>query len=173
MEDFRKAIEDAVQQKNWLAALALSLLIPDICGRIDEPGEKRSGHRYARWFDKSFSLKEGDKILAGDDCYALRCAITHEGRSDTSGQPAKDAIDKFHFVKPADDGSERRVQSLEGVFYIPIDIFARSMCAALTSWLSTKTNDADAQMRIRDLVKIHEPGNIAVGKMTFPSFGSA
>ncbi|WCK15384.1 hypothetical protein G6L41_017310 [Agrobacterium tumefaciens] len=171
MEDFRKAIEDAIQQKNWLAALALSLLIPDICGRIDDPQEK-SGLRYARWFDKSFSLKESDKILAGGDCYALRCAITHEGRSDTSGQPAKDVIDKFHFVKPADDGSETRIESFEGVFSIPIDIFAGSMCAALTNWLSTKTNDADAQMRIRNLVKIHEPGNIAAGKMTFPSFGS-
>ncbi len=172
VEDFTKAIEDAVRQENWLAAISLSLLMPDICGSIDEPSNKSSRDRYARWFDTWFQFKESNQVLAGNDCYALRCALIHEGRDVTNSQKAKKEIDKFHFVKPPTDGSTPYVTEIGGGFYIPVDMFASEMCAALSRWLSSKSKDVDAQERMGNLIKIHQPTeHIAGGKLTYPSFG--
>jgi len=172
VEEFIKAIEDAVRQENWLAALSLSLLVPDICGRIDDPS-KKSSVRYARWFNTWFQFRQSNHTLAGKDCYALRCAITHEGRADTSAQKAKAAIDKYHFVRPPTDGSKPHITELAGALYVPVDIFVDEMCTALTRWLSSKSNDIGAQRRIGNLIKIHEPTEqIAAAKMTYPSFGT-
>jgi hypothetical protein len=171
MEDFKNAIEDAIRQENWLAALSLSLSVPDICGGIDDP-LKKSGFRYARWFDTWFHFRQSNQILAGNDCYALRCALTHEGRDVTLFQRAKKAIDKFHFVKPPNDGSTPYVTEIGGGFYIPVDMFASEMCAALSRWLSSKSKDVDAQERMGNLIKIHQPTeHIGGGKLTYPSFG--
>lgn len=44
------SIEQALNDKNWYAALASALILPDICGSIDYP-RARVGERYKKWFD--------------------------------------------------------------------------------------------------------------------------
>ncbi|AQS61808.1 hypothetical protein AGRHK599_LOCUS1188 [Rhizobium rhizogenes] len=172
MEDFINAIEDAIRQENWLAALSLSLLMPDICGRIDEPSNKNSGDRYAKWFDAWFKIEKTNHTLAGEDCYALRCAITHEGRANTSDQKAKVAIETYHFVKPPTDDSDPHITEIMNILYIPVDLFAKAMCEAIKQWLPTKANQTEAQKNLRELIRIHEPAaTVAAGAMTYPSFG--
>ena len=40
MDDFIKEIKDNLTRKNYLSALALALILPDICGKIAYPDMK-------------------------------------------------------------------------------------------------------------------------------------
>ena len=100
MDDIISEVRRCLELKLYLAALALALMIPDMCGAIENSGKQmKSYDRYVVWFDKWVASKyvrfigrnEKDKIcfekespyfFTGDACYALRCAFLHEGSSD-------------------------------------------------------------------------------------------
>ncbi|UYZ85346.1 hypothetical protein MTZ49_07305 [Entomomonas sp. E2T0] len=91
IEDIKKALE----AKAYLSALALTLTLPDICGKIAYPNDK-NGERYIKWFNENLTKydypKEFDEKLKfdGKKCWKLRCAFLHEGS--INGIPD---IDKF------------------------------------------------------------------------------
>jgi len=99
LEQLTAEIQDNIIRKNYLSALSLSLIIPDICGKIAFPEMKINGRpdiggRYAKWYDEyiyayenplsNYCMPELDsKIpanpLDGYAVYKLRCAFLHEG----------------------------------------------------------------------------------------------
>jgi hypothetical protein len=108
MRRFTDAIAKAVTDKNWLAATALSLTMPDICGRMEHP-KHDSERRYKAWWDKYLldTYRGGaDNVvfLSGADAYALRCAYVHEGGENILNQRAQEALTHFHFVAPSEAG---------------------------------------------------------------------
>lgn len=50
MQRFTDAVRDAIRQQNWYSALAVALLLPDMCVAV-EIGKKGNRHQYAAWFD--------------------------------------------------------------------------------------------------------------------------
>lgn len=52
MNHFINALETSIQTENWYSVLFISLSLPDICGKIDEPNEKSSKKRMINWFNK-------------------------------------------------------------------------------------------------------------------------
>ncbi|MEM8347963.1 hypothetical protein Q4S20_16255, partial [Morganella morganii] len=62
MENFIKALDMSIKTKNWYSVLFISLALPDICGKIDEPN-KGSKARTINWFNKYlkpiYSMGEG------------------------------------------------------------------------------------------------------------------
>jgi hypothetical protein len=78
MKRFTDAIAKALADKNWLAAVALSLTMPDICGRMEHPKDG-SEKRYKAWWDKymlaHYQRADGSTCLSSADAYALRCAF--------------------------------------------------------------------------------------------------
>lgn len=86
--------EKALAAEAYLAALCIALMLPDICSKANrvEKVQKRGevGIRYKNWFndyigaygndsgDNSFTTAEYP-CLTGDEAYALRCALLHEG----------------------------------------------------------------------------------------------
>lgn len=100
IEDIRNSIK-----ANCLrSALALTLTIPDICGKIKYP-EKKVGQRYTLWFNEYvypyYCSHEGHFVDDGTEfngtvCYALRCAYLHSGNADVKEQgKEKVATTKF------------------------------------------------------------------------------
>lgn len=88
-EDINKALD----AEAYIAALALALTLPDLCGKIEYPEEKSSRKRYIMWYDlymgtppKSFMLErltdQDDErfppYLTGQVLYQLRCNLLHE-----------------------------------------------------------------------------------------------
>jgi len=51
MKTFIGSIRLSVANENWYGALIISLILPDICGKIEFPN-KSTGKRYSEWFDK-------------------------------------------------------------------------------------------------------------------------
>lgn len=98
-----EAIKKAYSDGNYMAALALALTIPDICGQVEFPelsGSRHVGERYRKWFDlhmKQYYGEDGimhtdlssldnkmERVFNADICYALRCAVLHSGNDDVN-----------------------------------------------------------------------------------------
>src|SRR5689334_3494550 len=106
------SVSKALQDKNWHAALFIALAVPDIAGRITTPGagsKKRSIEWFERYVGRKYSGTVGAEVgpnalkwvfLSGQDFYALRCAVLHEGRDDISEQSCQSALSRFHFNIP-------------------------------------------------------------------------
>lgn len=159
MENILKSIENSLQNKNWYSALVLSLILPDICGKI-EGNNKSSSERYPEWFDKYLGQKYYS-FLSGSDCYALRCSFLHEGSSNIENQRAKDVLDHFVFVSngvhcnrfsncyfgdPKYDGKD--------FLQLSIYHFCQDMIAATKRWL----NDKSVTKNLYGILEIHENG---------------
>ena len=90
-------IRKALDEELYYCALALTLTLPDICGKIEYPNEKCVHRRYTNWFN-SYAKQYFTRIahtlpengvqeyvwLSAEECYALRCAYLHSGNYDLS-----------------------------------------------------------------------------------------
>jgi len=95
LEEFFNEIERDIKSKCFLSALSLTLMIPDICSKLEN---KRNSKAYIEWFNKwvyekfySFPTEEDIKQFNSPNsdlhrikfngmvCYKLRCAILHNG----------------------------------------------------------------------------------------------
>ncbi len=93
-----------------LAALALALTLPDICGKAEYPS-LRTGDRYIRWYDENVGITEKPPefaksdtempYLSGEVVYSLRCQFLHQGTPSIEIQKIKEEacqIDDFILV---------------------------------------------------------------------------
>lgn len=108
INDYIDEINKAIDCKNYLSALSLTLMIPDICSKVIGLNKKAG---YVKWFNKyvyrkyydfpknkqiktvSKKIRDTYKIkFNGNTCYALRCAILHSGNSYIQFERDKDKI---------------------------------------------------------------------------------
>lgn len=90
-----KDIESSLKNECFLAALALALTLPDICGKAEYPNEG-NGKRYIKWFDeyigkyekppeifddtnKTKALNDDMPYMSGEIVYSLRNCFLHQG----------------------------------------------------------------------------------------------
>lgn len=163
MEIFIKSIKLAVINQNWYGALIISLILPDICGKIEFPNKKTS-IRYPEWFDKyvmqKYKLgdcyKEGGSIfMTGKDCYALRCALLHEGHQDLREQRVSEKLQKINFVVPNRQTNRHKINFSNVEYQLEVDKFCLDICAGAEQWLIDVSTNYDIQGRLGNLLKIY------------------
>jgi hypothetical protein len=163
MKRFTDAIAKALADKNWLAAVALSLTMPDVCGGMEHPNDG-SEKRYRAWWDK-YMLKHYPR-LSSADAYALRCAYLHEGGLH---QRARKALTQNHFVVPKEGvlprrHSARKVRNMVASSrargkkprILQADTFCRQIIDALDTWSNDVSKDPAVQKLLQSLLKVHE-----------------
>ena len=130
MENLIKALESTLESNNWYGALFIALSIPDICGRLETP-EESIRTRYERWFERYMLSKYSKPIgpeqtphtfLSSSDCYALRCALLHEGRDVIKDQRAREMLRRFHFIEPPPKGGRIHLNQFNDVLMLQADI---------------------------------------------------
>lgn len=161
MKNIINSIKNSLQNKNWYSALILSLIIPDICGKLE--GQLISSERYSTWFDRY--LKEYKNFLSGNDCYALRCSYLHEGSDNIENQRAKDVLDYFVFIP---NGSHRTKISncyfgnskYDGkeILQLSVNNFCQDMIEAVEKWLTEVASNQNIQKNITEMLEIYEGG---------------
>jgi hypothetical protein len=166
MQPFTDAVQKALADRNYYAALAVSLTLPDVCGKIERPAE-RTGARYMAWVTKyllpnyppigaDFGPRPQVKITA-EDFYALRCAYLHEGSDDLSNQRIRQALAAFRFTAPR-PGSTSLVHKnyLFGALQIQVDTFCNEVCGGVAAWSRDIAGNQEAQARFATLLQIWE-----------------
>lgn len=173
MQIFIDACQKALDESNWISALTLSLTIPDIAGKVAY-GSDRVGERYAKWFDKYVGPKYTSTMyggithvfLTGKDCYALRCALLHEGTPDVSNQKAKNIYDYYRFVMPVNKNWAVHCNRIGQILELQINIFADDIIQGAKQWLSDIKNDYQKQEKIANMLKIIKIQD--TGTFTYP-----
>lgn len=148
MKSLIDSVELSLQTKNWYAALIVALTLPDIAGKIEYPGESSSSKRYADWFEKycgskyifaSSSPAFETLSLSGFDCYALKCAFLHEGKSDISDQKKRQVLEDFIFISPLPTCNIIHRHYINNKLQLQVDIFVRDIVNGIRAWLSDLT----------------------------------
>jgi hypothetical protein len=167
MEPFLLSIRASLEARNWLAALTTALLLPDICGFI-EGTERGSEARYVAWFRRyvqpRYTGRPGNMFdhifLSGNDCYALRCALLHEGTDETVGQRARQTLERFEFVTPLPGNINRHNNQNGTRLQLQVDDFCADMCRGAEQWLKDSgAQTSEARRRMSNLITIeHDVG---------------
>ena len=160
LEPFIVAVEQAVAAKNYYAALAISLTLPDVCANLETPGAK-TRDRYIAWvtkylmsrYPKLGSTLGPQRSITPEDFYALRCSYLHEGTDDLTTQRIQTTLKAFRFVEP---GGNSTVHSnyMFGALQIQVDIFCRDICDGVREWGAAKAQNQEVQKRFAALLEI-------------------
>jgi hypothetical protein len=160
MDRFTTAIRQSLENKNWYAALYLSLTLPDICARLEADNGKTSGPKFVAWFDQYLADKYRHRIggspvphvfLSGNDCYALRCSMLHEGGADITTQRCREVLERFHFTVVG-----AHCNQFNSILQLDVPTFCKDVCSAAERWYSDfKQNHTDKQVRLAELVTVH------------------
>lgn len=104
-------IENALKNKSYFSALAMSLALPDICGAAEYPNETSTAKRYIEWYNKYLgeymSDDSGNPYLSGEIVYNLRNTFLHTGSPNIDSNKIKDEanqLDGFGLI--LGDGTE-------------------------------------------------------------------
>lgn len=101
-------IDTSLKSGAYLAALALALTLPDICGKAEYP-DKDTGPRYKSWYNEYVTdTGKSDDIygkdmpyFSGEVAYQLRCNFLHQGTPNIDKSEIKKErckIDKFILI---------------------------------------------------------------------------
>lgn len=162
MNNFVQALDMSINTQNWYSVLFISLTLPDICGKIDEPS-KNSKERTINWYNKylkqayTHRFEQDGSVhvfLSGSDFYALRCAYLHEGSDDIKTQRAQEILEKFRFVQPMSDKSFIHRNQNNSTLQLQVSQFGRDVMEAVNSWLKDIEADADKCQKINELLNI-------------------
>jgi hypothetical protein len=172
MDRFTDAIRKSLEAKNWYSALYLSLTIPDICARLESEDGKTNGQKYAAWFERYMADNYRHAIgsdpnphtfLSGNDCYALRCALLHEGASDITTQRCREAVDKFHFTVVGSHCNQ-----FDSILQLDVPTFCNEICDSTEKWfLEFKKDHPEKQNRLQELLTIYEGPHCMGGGVYF------
>jgi len=164
MEHLINSVKQSIENKNWYGALTLVLILPDIAGKIEHPNYG-SGKRYADWFDKyildNYKANIGPDgiehiFLSGNDCYALRCAYLHEGKSDIVKQRARDVLDDFEFLIPPLNNWKVHKNQANNKLQLQVNIFCQDIINGIEDWRKDISSDEEKQKKLTDFLKVYE-----------------
>lgn len=161
---FVTAVESAIREKNWYAALGLALTLPDMCAAMENPDAKGFEARYVGWYDRyllsTYTAYVGPRakkvvFLSGADCFALRCAFLHEGTGDMTPKPQR-VLQRFHFVCPLESGHPGSHNNmLNGILLqLEVNTFCQDMCNGVRTWLKDVEGNDEIHDRMRDTLLI-------------------
>ena len=157
IEKLVAAIRLDLANNNNYAALVLSLVLPDICGKLEYPTFK-SKKRFELWFDTY--LKKYNEILIGNtnvvfmtslDFYALRCSILHEASEDLANQQASDILDKVKFTTMSSHRNK-----IGKILQLNVKCFCEEICNEVENWLNDISTNEEVVERIKLLIKIED-----------------
>lgn len=167
MKRFTDAGRKALKDENFYAALTLALMLPDVCGSLEDPGTGKSKKRYEAWVKKWLepTYTTPTKVfLSAEDCFQLRCSLIHSGSSDVDANQATD-IERFRFF---DNSNKSHCNYSSGNYengvlqptYLQLnaDQFCRDVFDAVDRWDASVANDNAVQAEKKKLLFLHSAG---------------
>ena len=175
MKRFTDAGRQALRDKNFYAALSSALIIPDVCGSLENPGAGKSKERYESWCKQWFESKYTTATLGIDgkpfswvtaqQVYQLRCSLIHSG-SDEIDPTKRTGIDRFYFFDT--DGMQRFENCIfngvqENLIRLSAVDFCGKLFAAADEWDAAVANDPKIQAEKSRLLFIYSKGAVIHG----------
>jgi hypothetical protein len=158
-----KEMCDVHNAGHFYAAIALSLMLPDICSKLTfEPSEdaywSKTHKRYQDWCSKY--LTKHLQILTAEDVWALRGGVIHQGQS--FGHPNA-RFQRVVFILPDGRGNKfsitsHRAENSKPVKSISTEIFCKAFLDAVNEFIEATKENAVVQKNIVGLVRLRPNG---------------
>lgn len=145
----------ALDNNCFFSALAIALMLPDICGKAKYPKERQNKKRYISWYDEYVGAYEqcpGEEgkmpYLSGEVVYQLRCSFLHQGNPNIDKDEINEEcckIDKFVLLTEkkkdynvlADSASSSGVETFKGQkigeAYRTYEVNVRRLCFIISA----------------------------------------
>jgi hypothetical protein len=133
-----------------------------------ESPSAQSQKRYEQWFEKYMlskysSFNKWDNrhhtFLSPSDCYALRCALLHEGSDNIAVQRARDVLDRFHFIEPPPK-AKRHCNQINNILQLQVDVFCTDVLEGLTQWRKDIQEISCIAQRIKNILQVYPHNQI-------------
>ncbi len=168
---FTESVRLALSARNWYAALAVALTLPDICAAAEDPGTGKSRQRYTAWWGRCmeprYTASNGDIWLTALDAYLLRCSYLHSGTDELEGKGR--VLERVQFREPYGNGS-LHMQRVDNVLVLEVDRFCLEVCEGVEGWLNLIPNQPAVMARLSGLLALQGgrdsiPGAVRIGPM--------
>ena len=155
MEELLNQIKKALECKLYLVALQSTLTIPDICAKLTIKKGNTHKPNYIKCYEENIKNKQK---LTGEECYAFRCAMLHEGRM----QHKEMEHSRIIFLLPNNNYlfSGNLFGNINGQNAINIDLplFCNEMIDCALKWWKMNKNNEIVKKNYEKIVKYHENG---------------
>ena len=101
--------------------------------------------------------REKDVFLSGEDCYALRCSLLHEGSDIISKQLCREVLDSFLFLTTGNHCNWINVNN-RTFLQLNVGQFCKDICSAVDNWLNDISNDNAMRKELSNMITIHTSG---------------
>jgi hypothetical protein len=174
MKRFTDAGRKAINDDNLYCALSVALMIPDICGSLEDPGPGKSKTRFLKWYTQwaqpKFTLIIGigsrTTFITADDCYQLRCSLIHSGTAEIEVGKSS-VLDRFIFFDKSAGSHLNRVENMrngqQNFVKLKADLFSETMFSAAEEWDEAVVSDAKIQAEKAKLLVIRSRGYLRFG----------
>ena len=115
-------------------ALAMTVVLPDICASLSSEDGVTSPTRYKDWCKANLTGREFS-YLTPDDLYSLRCGVVHNGRF---GE-LKHTVERVIFLPPGDGAFING--KINGAYIYSIDAFCGLFTKAVHKWFESNRDD--------------------------------
>ncbi len=153
MQNLLDQIQKGLEADLYYLSLFTALAIPDICGAIDSKNGKADSSKYRKWFDEYVAPKYKG-FLTGEDCYAFRCSLLHQG----SSQHPKSSYSRILFVEPTATTNVCHNNILYDALNIDIRIFCNDIIEGVRKWLQKVENTDSYKQNCNKFMKRHPNG---------------
>lgn len=163
MRHILKSIEISLENGAEYSALVTTLVLPDICGKIEFP-KQNSSDRYIGWFNRYLFKKynqrgynNGIDFLVANNCYALRCSLLHEGCDILNNQRSKKGCLRqiqFHTNRYDEGHCNLDCDGKIGVLSLNVTKFCLDVISAVKLWLKDIKNDDIKINQVREIINI-------------------
>lgn len=152
MEELLQQIERSIENGTYLLGLYVTLALPDICGALQSPDGTANRARYIAWFNQWVSANY-DGNLTGEQCYAYRCGILHQGRANHK----KLGYSRIIFIEPGSTMTFHR-NILNDAYNIDLRLFSGDVITGVRAWLDEVQNSQHFRTNYEHLMKRYPNG---------------
>jgi hypothetical protein len=173
MNSFTKAGRNCLAAGNLHGALALALIMPDVCGSLVSPGNNNSKARYIEWFTRwvqpKFTIEVGPDrtprvFVSAEDCFQIRNSLLHSGSAEIDPKKV-DKLARFEFFDET-VGSHLNFfanlnvngVNLGGFLQLKAGSFSATIFDSVDEWELATKSEVEIQARKGKLLTIHTSG---------------
>lgn len=158
---YTNAIKNSLNEKNWSAALALSLMVPDICSKLEYIDIEGVGDRYRKWFNEYLydEYNSWQPMMSAHDFYALRCSYLHAGEADISENKQRKIVDEFKFMAPKFVNGRltgSHLIKINNYLILRIDSFCLEICEAVKKWVERNRENKRIKKEVEKIIEIND-----------------
>lgn len=147
MEDILKAIRKDLKYKNYYSVLFLTVMLTSICSALESSNGEDNSTKYKAWYSKYV----GDLFLKGDECYKLRCALLHRGKTNHKNS----SFNGFRFTFPSKKITLHN-NNFGGALNLDITLFCERILQGVEVWLQDMKSNTNYQRNIKDIIRYHK-----------------